>query len=71
MALGGYFLPLDFTLSTPAFYEVLDRAAAATVGFNASNDFLGSQGDIWDAQKDMALASLGALLTMTLIALIT
>ena len=67
----GYFLPLDFTMSTSAFYEVLEWATAAVVGSNASNDYLGSQGDIWDSQKDMALASLGALLAMTTIALIT
>ncbi len=28
--------------------------------------YLGTQGDVWDATKDMALASLGAALTMTL-----
>ncbi len=67
----GYFLPLDVTLSTSAFYEILEWATAAVVGSDASNDFLGSQGDVWDAQKDMALAGLGALLAMTLIALIT
>jgi len=67
----GYFLPLDFTMSTSAFYEVLEWATAAVVGSTASNDYLGSQGDIWDSQKDMALASLGALLAMTVIALIT
>jgi putative membrane protein len=67
----GYFLPLDFTLSTSAFYEVLEWATAAVVGSNASNDYLGSQGDIWDSQKDMTLASLGALLAMTTIAVIT
>lgn len=67
----GYFLPLDFTMSTSAFYEILEWATAAIVGSTASNDFLGSQGDIWDAQKDMALASLGALIAMTTIALIT
>ena len=26
--------------------------------------YLGTQGDVWDAQKDMALASLGALIAM-------
>ena len=31
---------------------------------------LGTQGDVWDAQKDMALASLGALVAMTLTALV-
>ncbi len=67
----GYFLPLDFTMSTSAFYELLEWATAAVVGSTASNDYLGSQGDIWDAQKDMALASLGALLAMSIIALVT
>jgi putative membrane protein len=67
----GYFLPLDFTASTSMAYELLEWATAAIVGFDASNDFLGSQGDPWDAQKDMALASLGALIAMTAIALIT
>jgi putative membrane protein len=67
----GYFLPLDFTASTSMAYELLEWATAAVVGSDASNDFLGSQGDVWDAQKDMALASLGALIAMTVIALIT
>lgn len=67
----GYFLPLDFTMSTSMFYEVLEWATAMVVGSTAGNDYLGSQGDVWDSQKDMALASLGALLAMTAIALIT
>ena len=32
--------------------------------------YLGTQGDIWDAHKDMALASLGALIAMIVTALI-
>lgn len=67
----GYFLPLDFTMSTSMFYEVLEWLTAEVVGSTAGNDYLGSQGDIWDSQKDMALASIGALLAMTVIALIT
>lgn len=67
----GYFLPLDFTMSTSMFYEVLEWLTAEVVGSTAGNDYLGSQGDIWDSQKDMALASIGALLAMTIIALIT
>ena len=67
----GYFLPLDFTMSTSALYELLEWAVAAVVGSDASNAFLGSQGDPWDAQKDMAMASLGALIAMTVIALVT
>ncbi len=67
----GYFLPLDFTMSTSMIYELIEWLTAEVVGSNAGNDFLGSQGDIWDSQKDMASASLGALIAMTLIALIT
>lgn len=32
--------------------------------------FLGTQGDIWDAQKDMLSAGVGAALAMLVIALI-
>jgi putative membrane protein len=67
----GYFLPLDFTMSTSMIYELIEWATATVVGSNAGNDFLGSQGDVWDSQKDMAMASLGALISMTVIALIT
>jgi putative membrane protein len=67
----GYFLPLDFTMSTSALYELLEWATASVVGSHAGNAFLGSQGDPWDAQKDIAMASLGALIAMTVIALVT
>jgi putative membrane protein len=67
----GYFLPLDFTMSTSMCYELIEWGTAAVVGSHAGNDFLGSQGDPWDAHKDMAAASLGALIAMTVIALVT
>lgn len=64
----GYFLPLDLTMSTSMLYELIEWAAAVMFGGDLGAAFLGSQGDIWDAQKDMALASLGALITMTVTA---
>lgn len=67
----GYFLPLDFTMSTSALYELLEWGTAMVVGSHAGNAFLGSQGDPWDAQKDIAMASLGALIAMSVIALVT
>jgi len=67
----GYFLPLEFTMSTSMMYELIEWMTASVVGSDAGNDFLGSQGDVWDSQKDMASASLGALIAMTAIALIT
>jgi putative membrane protein len=66
----GYFLPLDLTMSTSMLYELIEWAAAETVGSDLGAAYLGTQGDVWDAHKDMALASLGALIAMTLTALI-
>lgn len=60
----GYFLPLDLTMSSSALFEMIEWAVAVLIGGDAGQAYLGTQGDIWDAQKDMALASLGALLAM-------
>ena len=61
----GYFLPLDVTMSTSMIYELVKWAVAETVGGDLGMAYIGTQGDIWDAHKDMALASLGALIAMT------
>lgn len=66
----GYFLPLDFTLSTSGLYELIEWGAAEFFGGELGAAFLGSQGDIWDAHKDMALAGLGALIAMLITAAI-
>ncbi len=67
----AYFLPLDFTLSTSALYELVEWAAATLFGGDLGVQYLGTQGDIWDAHKDMGLAALGALLAMLVIAALT
>jgi putative membrane protein len=64
----GYFLPLDLTLSTSLLYELVEWAAATTFGGELGMAYLGTQGDIWDAHKDMALAGLGAVLAMSVAA---
>jgi putative membrane protein len=66
----GYYLPLDLTLSFSALYEIIEWITALRVDPAAGLAFLGSQGDVWDAQKDMALAGTGALVTMIIVALI-
>lgn len=62
----GYFLPLDFTMSTSMIYELIEWGAAEIFGGDLGIAYLGTQGDVWDAQKDMGLASLGALISMLL-----
>lgn len=64
----GYFLPLDVTMSTSMLFELFEWAAAELFGGDLGIAYLGTQGDVWDAHKDMALASLGAVLTMVITA---
>ncbi len=61
----GYFLPLDLTMSTSMIYELIEWGAAEIFGGDLGMAYLGTQGDVWDAHRDMALASLGALIAMT------
>ena len=64
----GYFLPLDLTMSTSMLYELIEWVTALVFGEGAGQAFVGAQGDVWDAHKDMALASLGAVLAMSITA---
>ena len=58
------FFPLALAMASSMFYELIEWAAALMFGGELGMAYLGTQGDIWDAHKDMALASLGALLAM-------
>lgn len=50
------------TLAGGAAYEIVEWLVAAVADPDAGTAFLGTQGDEWDAQKDMALAGIGAVL---------
>lgn len=48
-----------FTIA--AVYEIVEWQFAISADESAGADFLGSQGDIWDAQKDMIMDGTGAI----------
>lgn len=50
--------------------EIIEMVVAVMVNPQAGDAYLGTQGDIWDAQKDMGLAALGALICMVVTAVI-
>jgi len=60
----GYFLPLDVTMSSSMIFELIEWGAAEFFGGELGQAYLGTQGDIWDAHKDMGLATLGAIIAM-------
>jgi len=63
----GWALPIEITLSISGLYELIEWAVADILFPAQGGDYLGSQGDIWDAQKDMFLATLGAILATTIV----
>jgi putative membrane protein len=65
----SYYLPVAIASSTSLDYEVIEWGAASLFGGELGVAYLGAQGDIWDAQKDMILAVLGAILSMSLLAM--
>ena len=66
----GYYLPLDVTMSFSLLYELIEWGAAVVFGGELGQAYVGAQGDEWDAHKDMALAALGALISMSVVALV-
>jgi len=55
-------LSVGFIVAMGAAYEVLEWWTAIVVDPTAGIAFLGTQGDEWDAQKDMLCVAIGALL---------
>lgn len=64
----SYVLSPALIMASSMAFEVVEWWAAALLGGTAGADYLGAQGDAWDAQKDMALATLGAIIAMLLTA---
>jgi len=66
----AYYLPLDCILAFSAMYEIMESWFAQIVSPNLGDAWLGTQGDIWDAQKDMTAALVGASICMIVTAMI-
>jgi putative membrane protein len=64
----GYLLPVLLMMSFSVLYELIEWAAAMVFGGDLGAHYLGTQGDVWDGQRDMALATLGALAAMLITA---
>jgi len=62
-----YYLPVECTLCFSAIYEMLEAAVASVLSPQRGEEFVGMQGDMWDSQKDMFDAGLGAIAAMLIL----
>ena len=60
------FLSIAICLAISAFYELIEWWSALIMGQGA-DEFLGTQGDIWDTQSDMFFALIGAIAALLLL----
>jgi putative membrane protein len=66
---GGwlYFIVISIVLAVAAFWELLEWWTCLIVSNDVGQAYLGTQGDVWDAQWDMLLALLGAMIALPLL----
>ena len=61
-----FIVPLFFLHCQAGIFEMIEWVAAEWFGGDLGVAYLGTQGDVWDAHKDMALAGLGSLIALTI-----
>jgi putative membrane protein len=62
--LWRWVVPWFFMAGHGVVFEMVEATAAGVFGGDLGQAYLGTQGDVWDAQKDSALAALGAAFTL-------
>jgi len=63
---GAWWITLLIAMAASHLYELIEWGAAETFGGQLGAAYVGTQGDEWDAQKDMALATLGTFIGVAL-----
>lgn len=66
-----WLVPVSLMTAGSTLYELFEWGAAVWFGGDLGVAYLGTQGDPWDAQKDMLLALLGSLLATAVLAGVT
>jgi putative membrane protein len=59
-----YGTPIAMTMAFSAAYEIVEAIMAMILTPERGEEFVGMQGDMWDAQKDMLMAGIGVLVAM-------
>ncbi|WP_037082879.1 DUF2238 domain-containing protein [Pseudoxanthomonas sp. J35] len=65
-----YVMPVSFIMSHSLLFEMFEWLAASVFGGDLGQAYLGTQGDVWDAQKDMLMATLGSMLAVTVLGML-
>ncbi len=65
----GYIFPVTILMAASSIYEIIEWTAAMVFGSDLGMAYLGTQGDVWDSQKDELIAMIGSILAMVFTAI--
>ena len=60
-AIQSFLLVVQFVMASSVLYELIEWAIAIGLSPEEAENYNGQQGDMWDAHKDMLLATIGAI----------
>lgn len=63
----GWLLPVEIAFSLGTIFEMIEWGVAECTDSKTGETYVATQGDVWDAHKDIAMAALGAATTMLLV----
>lgn len=63
----SYIIPINIIMSASAAYEIIEWIVAVIVQPDNAIAWLGIQGDVFDVEKDMLIAAIGAVIAITII----
>lgn len=62
-----YVIPIMFVFAISGFYEVVEWWATLVFSHETAFEFLGTQGDLWDPQKDIMMGGIGSIISISYI----
>ena len=63
----AYYVAFEFVLAFSMLYELVEWGLSLVLAAEDANSYNGQQGDIWDAQKDMGFAAVGAIISLAVL----
>jgi putative membrane protein len=68
---ASWLLPVEIAFSLGTVFELIEWAVAEFTTKATGETYVATQGDVWDAHKDIAMAALGAALAMVIVYIFT
>ena len=64
---ASWLLPVEISFSFGTLFEMIEWGVSELTTKETGETYVATQGDVWDAHKDIALAALGASITMLIV----